>query len=199
MNHAPPFRRVLLALAFCAGALLAFARSSHAGELPATSVYHLDVPLVDQDGKGQLLADRRGRPLVIGMFYASCHNVCPLIVDTMLATERAIGPGSVDVLLVSFDASRDDPPALKRLADSRRLDAPRWTLARTEPADVRKLAAVLGIQYRQLDDGEFNHSSALILLDAEGRIAARTERIGTIDSAFIDAIRTTLAATTQAP
>ena len=60
---------------------------------------------------------------------------------------------------------------------------------------MRKLAAVLGIQYRQLDDGEFNHSSALVLLDAQGRIAARTETIGTTDAAFIAAIDATLAAT----
>jgi protein SCO1/2 len=189
------FARLVLA----AATLFWFAAlSARAGQPPTDSVYRLDVPLVDQDGKGQHLADRRGRPLVVGMFYTSCHNVCPLIVDTMLATERALasdGGNGVDVLLVSFDASRDDPIALKRTADSRKLDTRRWTLARTEPADVRKLAAVLGIQYRALDDGEFNHSSALILLDGEGRIAARTERIGTTDPAFVEAITKALAAT----
>jgi protein SCO1 len=190
--------RCLARLAFGAAALLGFAiPPAHSGEPPTDSVYRLDVPLVDQDGKGQHLADRRGKPLVVGMFYTSCHNVCPLIVDTMLATERALasaGHDGVDVLFVSFDASRDDPIALKRTADSRKLDARRWTLARTEPAEVRKLAAVLGIQYRKLDDGEFNHSSALILLDREGRIAARTETIGTTDPAFVEAIAATLGA-----
>ena len=185
--------RVALLRLVCGVAALCGAAMSpaHSGELPTDSVYRLDVPLVDQDGKGQHLADRRGRPLVVGMFYTSCHNVCPLLVDTMLATERALasaGRNGVDVLFVSFDSSRDDPAALKRLADARKLDARRWTLARAQPADVRKLAAVLGIQYRQRADGEFNHSSALILLDDEGRIAARTERIGTTDPAFIDAI-----------
>ncbi|HEY6985877.1 MAG TPA: SCO family protein [Rhodanobacteraceae bacterium] len=175
------------------GAALSWAAVSRAqgSELPTDSVYRLDIPLVDQYGNGQHLADRRGRPLVVGMFYTSCHTVCPLVVDTMLATERALssaGLDGVDVLLVSFDANRDDPLALKRMAESRKLDARRWTLARTEPADVRKLAAVLGIQYRQLENGEFNHSSALILLDAEGRIAGRTERIGATDPTFIDAI-----------
>ena len=202
MSHILSLRAMMLVLALCACALApAFAGSSRAGELPTTSVYQLDVPLVDQDGKGQHLADRRGRPLVIAMFYTSCHNVCPLVVDTMLATERALAADAhdgIDVLFVSFDASRDDPIALKHLVDLRRLDTNRWTLARTEPANVRKLAAVLGIQYRQLEDGEFNHSSALILLDAEGRIAARTERIGTTDPAFIDAIASELAAAKQA-
>ncbi len=192
-------RAAFVPLLFGAAALFWAATSPARGsEVPTDSLYRLDVPLVDQDGKGQHLADRRGRPLVVGMFYTSCHNVCPLIVDTMLATERALaagGRGGVDVLLVSFDASRDDPIALRRAADSRKLDLQRWTLARAEPADVRKLAAVLGIQYRQLDDGEFNHSSALVLLDAQGRIAARTETIGTTDAAFIAAIDATLAAT----
>ena len=191
--------RFLARLVLAAATLFWFAAlSARAGEPPTDSVYRLDVPLVDQDGNGQHLADRRGKPLVVGMFYTSCHNVCPLIVDTMLATERALasnGSDGVDVLFVSFDAARDDPVALRRTADSRKLDARRWTLARTEPADVRKLAAVLGIQYRQLDDGEFNHSSALILLDGEGRISARTERTGTIDPAFVEAITKALAAT----
>ena len=189
-------RAAFVPLLFGAAALFWAATSpAHGAEPPGDSIYRLDVPLVDQDGKGQHLADRSGRPLVIGMFYTSCHNVCPLIVDTMLATERALaarGLDGVDVLLVSFDAKRDDPLALKRTADSRKLDARRWTLARTEPLNVRKLAAVLGIQYRALEDGEFNHSSALILLDGEGRIAARTETIGTTDPAFIDAIAATL-------
>ncbi|NMW25113.1 SCO family protein, partial [Rhodanobacter denitrificans] len=57
------------------------------------------------------------------------------------------------------------------------------------PAQVRQLSGVLGLQYRQLPDGEFNHSSELILLDADGRIAARTTRIGKLDPEFVEAIR----------
>lgn len=179
-------------------ALLLAAPFARAGELPTTSIHRLDIALVDQDGKGSHLADRRGRPLVIGMFYTSCHSACPLIVDTLLATERALakaGGPEVDVLLVSFDPGRDDPLALRRTADSRRLAAPEWTLARAEPDDVRKLAAALDIRYRTLDDGEINHSSVLTLLDREGRIVARTGKIGAIDDAFVGEVRRTLAST----
>ena len=52
---------------------------------------------------------------------------------------------------------------------------------------------MLGLQYRQLPDGEFNHSSELILLDADGRIAARTTRIGKLDPEFVEAIRKVVA------
>jgi protein SCO1/2 len=184
--------RTLLFAALLGAALV------EAGELPTTSIHNLDIVLVDQDGRSSHLADRRGRPLVVGMFYTSCHSACPLIVDTLLATERVLakdGGPEIDVLLVSFDPAHDDPRALKRTADSRKLAPPVWTLARAEPGDVRKLAAALDIRYRTLEDGEINHSSALTLLDREGRIVARTEKIGGTDDVFIGELRRALAGT----
>ncbi|HKE47186.1 MAG TPA: SCO family protein [Rhodanobacteraceae bacterium] len=173
----------------------AFVRVGAATELPATSVYRLDVPLVDQDGRALRFDEKRGGPMLVTMFYTSCKYVCPLIIDTLLATDRALDPAErarLGVLVVSFDPERDDPSALKRVADKRRLDVPRWTLARTEAPDVRKLAAVLGIQYRALADREINHTSALVLLDAEGRIVARTDKLGEVDPAFVAKVKATL-------
>ena len=67
-------------------------------------------------------------------------------------------------------------------------------LVRPEPQDVRAIAGLLGIRYRALADGEFNHTSALVLLDADGRVVARTERVGGLpDPAFLAAVRRTLA------
>jgi protein SCO1/2 len=41
-----------------------------------------------------------------------------------------------------------------------------------------------------LANGDFNHTSALVLLDAEGRIVARTEKIGSVpDPEFVAAVR----------
>jgi protein SCO1/2 len=187
---------LLVAVLVMAVAMLLTASISRAAELPSTSVYRLDIPLVDQDGLGSHFADRRGKPLLVSMFYTSCQYVCPLIIDTLLATDRALDAdqrAGLGVLLVSFDPDRDDPAALKRVADKRKLDLSHWTLARTEAPNVRKLAAVLGIQYRALADGEFNHSSALVLLDAEGRIVARTDKVSEIDPAFVEAVKRTLA------
>jgi len=188
-------RSAMLAILLALIGAFSFASLPEAAELPTTSVYRLDVPLVDQDGNGLHLADRRGKPLIVSMFYTSCHNVCPLTIDTLLATERALAPNArlgLDVLLVSFDSERDDPLALKRVADLRKLDVPRWTLARTEAANVRKLSAVLGIQYRELANREFNHSSALVLLDAEGRMVARSDTVGAVDQKFVSALATLL-------
>jgi len=177
------------AMLLIGGSLLARA---HAGELSGDSTYHLALPLVDQDGKAFAYADGRGRVRIVSMFYTSCKYVCPLIIDTLLKTERELAPDQkamLDVLLVSLDPDNDTSDALKRVADKRHLDTVRWRLARAEKPGVRRLAAVLGIQYKQIENKEFSHSSALVLLDAEGRIAARSDRLGAADPEFVAAVK----------
>jgi len=170
---------------------LLLAGSAHAASpLPTDSVYQLGVPLTDQGGHSAPLAAHRGAPQIVSMFYTSCTMVCPMIIDTMKATRHAAGdPAQLHLLAVSFDPARDSVDALRRYAAAHKLDLRWWTLARTSPQDTRSLAALLGVQYRQLPDGEFNHSSALLLLDGEGRIVARTNVIGRIDPEFVTAVR----------
>ena len=163
--------------------------------LPTNSVYQLSIPLVDQNGRASQLADWRGQTVMISMFYTSCEFVCPRIVEALKRTEEKLsagGGGRVPVLMVTFDPSRDDVAVLKHTVEERHLDEKVWTLARTDARNVRKLAALLGIQYRALPSGEFNHSSVLILLDAEGRIVGRTSTIGEADPAFVKMAEKTL-------
>jgi protein SCO1/2 len=164
--------------------------------LPGDSVYNLPVQLTDQEGHRQMLGERRGRPQLVTMFYTSCTMICPMIIDSLRLTRNALDPNlraKLDLLAVSFDPVTDDVAALKAYADKRKLDPRFWTLARAGPAQVRQLSGVLGLQYRRLPDGEFNHSSELILLDADGRIAARTTVIGKLDPAFVATIRKVVA------
>ncbi|TBR40776.1 SCO family protein [Dyella terrae] len=163
--------------------------------LPGDSVYQLGIKLTDQDGHTWPLAERRGRVQLVTMFYSSCTMVCPMIIDTMKATRATLDDASkqkLDLLAVSFDPERDTVDALHAYMGKRKLDAPRWTLARAKPQDVRALSALLGLQYRQLPDGEFNHSSELILLDADGRILAKTTVIGKVDPAFAAKVKEAL-------
>lgn len=160
--------------------------------LPGDSIYRLDLALVDQDGHGLMLRERRGAPLLIAMFYTSCPYMCPLIVESIKRSEHALDDDArarLRVVLVSFDSARDTPPVLKSTAEKRHIDLARWTLTRAEPADVRRLAAVLDVQYRALPDGGFNHSGVMTLLDVDGRIAARTDKLGDVDEEFLAAVQ----------
>ena len=164
--------------------------------LPGDSVYQLAVTLTDQNGHEQPMSARRGRPQLVTMFYSSCQMVCPMIIDGMRQTHAALDEAlreRIDLLAISFDPQRDDVATLATYAAKRQLASPPWTLARADAAQVRQLSALLGLQYRQLPDGEFNHSSELILLDADGRIVARTSRIGRLDREFLAKIESLLA------
>lgn len=163
-----------------------------ADTLPGDSIYRLDLALVDQEGRGLILRERRGGPVLIAMFYTSCPYMCPLIVESIKRAEHALDDRArarLRVVLVTFDSARDTPLVLKTAAEKRHIDLTRWTLARTEPAGVRRLAAVLDVQYRALPDGGFNHSGVVTLLDADGRIVARTEKLGEVDAEFLAAVQ----------
>ncbi len=54
---------------------------------------------------------------------------------------------------------------------------------------VRTLSALLDIQYRDLPDGEMNHSSILTLLDRQGRVVARREGLGGTVDPLVEALR----------
>lgn len=187
-------RTVLLTA--CAGVALTLtqvALPAAPAALPADSVYQLPLRLTDQAGRSYDWSTRRGKPQLVSMFYTSCQYICPLIVESGKAMEKHLTPAqqrNLGILLLSMDPEHDTPKALQAVVDKRRLDTARWTLASPPPGQVRALAGVLGIRYRQLADGEFNHTSALVLLDANGRILARTEQVGSRpDPEFLAAVR----------
>jgi protein SCO1/2 len=130
------------------------------------------------------------------MFYTSCPNVCPLLLAAIQRFEAALSPterARLRVTVVSLDPQRDTPQALKAVAGRHGVDAGRWTLARVADPDVRTLAAVLDLRYRRLPSGEFNHSSVIELLDAEGRKVAKTSLLARLDNEFLARIRAELA------
>lgn len=164
--------------------------------LPGDSIYQLPMGLTDQNGQRWDWGSKRGQPQVVAMFYTSCQFTCPLIVDSGKAIEHALAPAErqrLGLLLISIDPKRDTPAALMHVAKERSLDSTRWSLASPDAKSVRAAAGVLGVRYRQLANGDFNHTSGLLLLDRDGRIVARTDHVGTVaDPAFVKAVHLAL-------
>lgn len=164
--------------------------------LPGDSVYQLQARLLDQAGRSVQWSQLRGKPRLVTMFYSNCPFMCPLIIQTGQGVDHALTPAQrarLGVAMVSMDPKRDTPAALAALAAKRRVDA-RWLLLQPRPADVRAIAGVLQIRYRALANGEFNHTSVLILFDANGRELARTEAMGPRpDPEFLAAVRKAVA------
>lgn len=164
--------------------------------LPSDSVYQLDAVLVDQSARPFRFRDLRGKPRLVTMIYTQCKYVCPMIVDSVKAVERELTPAErlrIGFVLISMDPKRDTPAALQEVMTTRRLNPATWTLLRPEDTGLRGIAGVLGVRYRALADGEFNHTTDLVLLDADGRILARSAQIGGgADPGLLAAVRAAL-------
>ena len=174
--------------------LASFATTAMAASQPSwppDSFYQLDAQLTSQDGKAHHLDLYAGKPVLVTMFYGSCPATCPLIVETLRAIEQATPPAqrsSLRVLMISIDPKRDSVAALSALAKTRRIDTKRWTLARADEAAVRDIAAVLNIQYRQLPNGEFNHSTVITVLSPQGELVRQSSVIGRADESLLTAL-----------
>lgn len=137
------------------------------------SIYQLGATWTSDSNRSATLAQLRGRPVVLAMFFASCEYACPILVGDMQRIRDAL-PADVraatQFVLVSFDDVRDTPAALKAYRERARIDDTAWTLLRGEPADVQELAMLLGVKYKQDARGQFAHSNLITVLNAEGEI-----------------------------
>jgi cytochrome oxidase Cu insertion factor (SCO1/SenC/PrrC family) len=169
-----------------------FAAEDDGARLPTDSLYQLQVPLQSSDGTAMTLASLRGKPLLVTLFYNNCTSVCPMLTAQLQNIERQLAPktrGNITILMVSLDPTHDTAQALQRFKREHHVDGPNWVVARADAADVRVLAAALGIQYRELPDHSFNHSTVITLADRDGRVAARSVGPRAVDTVFLRRVR----------
>jgi protein SCO1/2 len=154
-----------------------------AAGLPGDSLYQLELPLTDASGHDFQLSQFAGQPLTLAMFYGNCHSACPLVLQGLKRSVAALPRHSrarLHILLLSLDAEHDTAESLSMLQQSLQLDRANFTLAVAhDQTATRTLGAALGIKYRRLENGEINHSTRVVVLDAEGRELGASPRIST--------------------
>lgn len=178
-------------------------RADHAGHeplaadapLPGASLYHLDAVWTDHRGETLRLADLRGGPVIVTMIYASCETACPILVRDAGRVFDALPEGVRDrtrVLVVSFDPARDAPERLAAYVDASGLDHPNWRFAVGEPHATRALAALLGVRYRELENGMFSHTNLITVLGPDGAVRQRSEGLGQPVEPAVEAVTAAL-------
>lgn len=171
--------------------------AAHAGHalppetpLADQSLYHVGATFTDQHGAPFELTSLRGSTVLATMFYASCSSICPMLIAQVKRAHDAL-PQDVrartHVLLVSLDPARDSTEKLAELAKRHGISDPLFHFVRTDEANVRALAALLGIRYRTLPDGEISHSPVIALLDREGVLATRLDNAASDPAPLVSA------------
>ncbi len=174
------------------GISMARADTHQIAPLPADSVYLTPLTLRDQTGQVFTLTALRGHPVIVSMIYASCQSACPMTVETIkrirtMVTARTRHPAP-RVVLVSFDPARDTVQQLAMMASMHHVSAPIWRFVRPEQGDVRAFAATLGVSWRTRSSGDISHNVEIVLLDADGRIVAKTGQTGAPEPGFVDSV-----------
>jgi len=134
----------------------------------------------------------RGKPQVLVMFFAQCEFACPILLHDLKKIEAALPENlrdEVGFTLITFDVQRDTVEALHKYRETHQLSTRRWTLLRGATDDVRELAALLGVNYRQDARGQFAHSNLITILDREGEIVKQVKGLNTAPDEAVAALQ----------
>lgn len=150
-------------------------------DLPASSLFHLESTWRTQADEAFQLRDLGGRPALIAMIFTRCGYACPRIVSDLKSIEAELSEKNVELprlVLVSMDPAYDTPEVLREYAEEHDLDPEHWILLHGDTGEIRELAAVLGVSYRQQKPGQFAHSNRITLLNPVGEKTLTIDGLG---------------------
>jgi protein SCO1/2 len=185
----------LVALAL--GAFTASRLSAPGATKPLVSGTRLSQPralapftLTDQDGQAFTQAQLRGHWTLLFAGFTHCPDVCPTTLALMAQLREKLGAagGPLDLVFLSVDPGRDTPERLKTYVAHFGAGIRGVTAA---GAQLDALCANLGLAYVKVPganaaDYTVDHSTALVLLDPEGRIAAYFQAPHRLDTLAAD-------------
>lgn len=151
-------------------------------ELPEMSVYQLPTGWVSQDGDSVELKSLRGDVVVMVMIYTSCKAACPRLVADMRSIESKVDQKGVKYVLVSIDPEHDTPERLHQFAIDNKMDEDQWLFLRGNEEEVRELANVLAVKYKEISPIDFSHSNIISVFDQDGVLQHQQEGLG-VDNA----------------
>lgn len=162
--------------------------------LTGTSIYQLGSTWKNQKGDNIKLTDLKGKAQLVVLAYTRCDTACPLVIEDLKSLASAIDSKQsekVAVSIFSLDSLRETPESLAAFSTKRKLPS-HWALFTSDANAVSELAAVLGIRYKRLSNGDFIHSNVIYFLNKSGEIVAQKEGLKTPGAEFIKEIRNSL-------
>jgi len=131
---------------------------------------------LDKDGNRRLLAQYRGKPLVVSLIYTSCYHICPTttrhLAEVIERAQSVLGEESFAVVTVGFDSARDTPAAMRNFARDQKVAAVHWDFLSSDAASIDAFTRDLGFQFRPAGGG-FDHLLQTSILDENGIVRSQ--------------------------
>ena len=140
----------------------------------------LSLQFVAENGYPVALGEyfHKGRPVILNLVYYTCPMLCTLVLNGQTEALRNIPwtPGNeYEVVTISIDPQDNFDTARKKKAlylASYDKPAPGWHFLVDKNGNAKRLADMLGFQYRYDERiAQFAHPAAIMILTPEGRIA----------------------------
>jgi protein SCO1/2 len=133
-----------------------------------------DFTLPSSLGRPVALSEFRGEPVLIYFGYTTCPDVCPTTLADLRMAMQELGDDAdkVQVLFVSVDPERD---TAERLQAYLQYFDPRFIGLTGQPAEIEAIASRFGVYFAKNEtnsaaDYLVDHTSAVLLLDADGKL-----------------------------
>jgi protein SCO1/2 len=155
----------------------------------------LDTSFTTSAGDTTNLLASNGHVRIVTMMYAHCPGICPMAMATLKQIENQMPQAErnqLRVVALTLDPEQDSLASLTTFRREHAINSARWTLGRPSSASVARIAEGLGITYRSMADRTVDHQSMFALLDASGRIIARTSNTHNPDPRFVAQVRRAL-------
>ena len=170
-------KRTILALLFCALALLACEKpaSFHSVDVTGIQGYGNDFRLIDHTGKARSMADFRGKTVLMFFGFAQCPDVCPTTLQSLHGLRELLvadepAAAATRFVFVSVDPGNDTQERIGAYLDYFDRELVGLT---GDPAQLARLAASLGVMYAEHVDERgvrsMDHTTSIIVVDPQGR------------------------------
>ena len=133
-----------------------------------------DFALSDHAGKPRVLADFRGKIVVLFFGYTQCPDVCPTTLSALAEALKQLGPDAnrVQVLFVTLDPERDTAELLSNYVTA---FGPSFVGLRGDADGVARTAKEFKILYQKRpgktpESYTMDHSAGTFVFDAQGRL-----------------------------
>jgi protein SCO1/2 len=141
----------------------------------------LDLPLRDEAGNSVRFGDYLGaKPLLLTLSYYDCPMLCPLVLDGLLRTLRAMAftiGDQFNVVAVSFDPADTSALAAAKQAHyargyGRDGAGAGWHFLTGEAAAIQHLTQAVGFRYAyDAARDQYAHAAGIVVLTPQGHIA----------------------------
>jgi len=159
----------------------AFMKEIRVDEKPGATI-PLDLQFTNQSGRPARLRDYfKGKPVILTLNYYECPMLCPITFANLAKTledMKGLKPGKdFSILTVSINPDETAKEASEKATETYAMlkgfpdPAGWWPFLYGKEKEIEALADTVGFRYKRLDETNFAHPSALIVLTPDGKVS----------------------------